>query len=183
MCIIVPTPKPWHNSIPKLLEPLHKSYWLIELRKYEISQMIDCWYLVRMAHSHLWILVFCVCVCVCVGDKHLNKLRDRERDWKRSSLSHACVHAARTQHTHTQDYCTLQRLLVWCMNQVCFSVCLFFLLFISGQSHFRCVDAADGFPPSNHSSPATPKPFAPPPLFRWKMGFEPQFSPRKEKIG
>ena len=52
MHIVVYRPKPQHYSIEKLLEPLHKSYWLIELRKYEISQMIDSWYLVWMAHSH-----------------------------------------------------------------------------------------------------------------------------------
>lgn len=70
MYIIVYIPKPQPNSRAKLPEPLHESYRLIELKKYEISQMIDSWYLVRMAHSHEGILCVCVCVracsCVCV---------------------------------------------------------------------------------------------------------------------
>ena len=67
MYIIVSIPKPQPNSRAKLPEPLHESYRLIELKKYEISQMIDSWYLVRMAHSHQGILCVCVvCVCLCV---------------------------------------------------------------------------------------------------------------------
>lgn len=45
MCIIVYYSEPQHFSILQLTKPAHKSYWLIELKKYEISRD-DRWYLV-----------------------------------------------------------------------------------------------------------------------------------------
>ena len=50
--ITVSCPRPQHNFTAKPPETLHKSCWIIKLRKYEISQMIDSWYLGEMAHSH-----------------------------------------------------------------------------------------------------------------------------------
>lgn len=65
MHIIVRIPKAQPHSATKQPEPLHKSPGLIELRKYEIAQMIDSWYLVQTAPGYERIRV-CLRVCECL---------------------------------------------------------------------------------------------------------------------
>lgn len=65
----------------------HPSHYInhigfIELKKYEISRMIDSWYLGKMAHNHEWILL---CVSVCVVDGECACVWERDRVEKETS--------------------------------------------------------------------------------------------------
>lgn len=55
---------------------------------------------------------------------------------------------------------------------------------LSGRSHFRSLDAADGFPPTEHSSHATPKPAFTPFCTgeKWASSFFPFFQDNKSRL-